>query len=159
MGEVATVILDSGAGEVSRRLATHWPEVAKLREAWLLWSNELWLEWFKFKIRTFESNSLEIAATFEIWNWAIYFIGIWVVCSVNIAYPHPEDLAGMVLVDVAHERMYEETPARWVELNKRRKTGNVCGASYGAHRYYFVIYFWFFADGVSKISTCNAASG
>jgi pimeloyl-ACP methyl ester carboxylesterase len=35
------------------------------------------------------------------------------------AYHYPEEVAGMVLVDVAHERMYEDTPAEWVELNKR----------------------------------------
>ena len=35
------------------------------------------------------------------------------------AYHHPEEAAGMVLVDVAHERMYEDTPVEWVELNKR----------------------------------------
>ncbi|ARV58770.1 hypothetical protein BZZ01_09065 [Nostocales cyanobacterium HT-58-2] len=35
------------------------------------------------------------------------------------AYHYPEEVAGMVLVDVAHERMYEETPVEWVELNKR----------------------------------------
>jgi pimeloyl-ACP methyl ester carboxylesterase len=35
------------------------------------------------------------------------------------AYHYPEEVAGMVLVDVAHERMYEETPIEWVELNKR----------------------------------------
>jgi pimeloyl-ACP methyl ester carboxylesterase len=35
------------------------------------------------------------------------------------AYHYPEEVAGMVLVDVAHERMYEDFPAEWVELNKR----------------------------------------
>ncbi|MBE9064573.1 alpha/beta fold hydrolase [cf. Phormidesmis sp. LEGE 11477] len=35
------------------------------------------------------------------------------------AYHHSEEVAGMVLVDVAHERMYEDTPVEWVELNKR----------------------------------------
>jgi pimeloyl-ACP methyl ester carboxylesterase len=35
------------------------------------------------------------------------------------AYHYPEEVAGMVLVDVAHERMYEDTPIEWVELNKR----------------------------------------
>ncbi|WP_129590207.1 alpha/beta fold hydrolase, partial [Gloeocapsopsis dulcis] len=35
------------------------------------------------------------------------------------AYHYPEEVVGMVLVDVAHERMYEETPTEWVELNKR----------------------------------------
>ncbi len=35
------------------------------------------------------------------------------------AYHYPEEVVGMVLVDVAHERMYEETPVQWVELNKR----------------------------------------
>ncbi|PIG94055.1 alpha/beta hydrolase [Gloeocapsopsis sp. IPPAS B-1203] len=35
------------------------------------------------------------------------------------AYCYPEEVAGMVLVDVAHERMYEETPVEWVELNQR----------------------------------------
>jgi len=35
------------------------------------------------------------------------------------AYHYPEEVAGMVLVDVAHEKMYEETPVKWVELNKR----------------------------------------
>ncbi|MEP0911561.1 alpha/beta hydrolase [Leptolyngbya sp. GB1-A1] len=35
------------------------------------------------------------------------------------AYHYPEEVAGMVLVDVAHERMYEDTPVEWVELNKR----------------------------------------
>lgn len=35
------------------------------------------------------------------------------------AYHHPKEVAGMVLVDVAHERMYEDTPVEWVELNKR----------------------------------------
>jgi len=35
------------------------------------------------------------------------------------AYHYPEEVAGMVLVDVAHEKMYEETPVEWVELNKR----------------------------------------
>ncbi|MEW6497863.1 MAG: alpha/beta hydrolase [Cyanobacteriota bacterium] len=35
------------------------------------------------------------------------------------AYHYPEEVAGMVLVDVAHERMYEDTPVQWVELNKR----------------------------------------
>ncbi|MBD2777521.1 alpha/beta fold hydrolase [Iningainema tapete] len=35
------------------------------------------------------------------------------------AYHYPEEVAGMVLVDVAHEKMYEESPAEWVELNKR----------------------------------------
>lgn len=35
------------------------------------------------------------------------------------AYHYPEEVAGMVLVDVAHEKMYVETPVKWVELNKR----------------------------------------
>jgi pimeloyl-ACP methyl ester carboxylesterase len=35
------------------------------------------------------------------------------------AYHYPEEVAGMVLVDVAHERMYEDAPVEWVELNKR----------------------------------------
>jgi pimeloyl-ACP methyl ester carboxylesterase len=35
------------------------------------------------------------------------------------AHCYPEEVAGMVLVDVAHERMYEETPVEWVELNQR----------------------------------------
>lgn len=35
------------------------------------------------------------------------------------AYHYPEEVAGMVLVDVAHERMYEDTPVEWVEWNKR----------------------------------------
>lgn len=35
------------------------------------------------------------------------------------AYYYPEEAAGMVLVDVAHERMYEDTPVEWVKLNKR----------------------------------------
>jgi pimeloyl-ACP methyl ester carboxylesterase len=35
------------------------------------------------------------------------------------AYHYPEEVAGMVLVDVAHEKMYEDTPVEWVELNKR----------------------------------------
>jgi len=35
------------------------------------------------------------------------------------AYHYPEEVSGMVLVDVAHEKMYEETPVEWVELNKR----------------------------------------
>jgi pimeloyl-ACP methyl ester carboxylesterase len=35
------------------------------------------------------------------------------------AYHYPEEVAGMVLVDVAHEQMYEDTPVEWVELNKR----------------------------------------
>lgn len=35
------------------------------------------------------------------------------------AYCYPEEVAGMILVDVAHERMYEETPVKWVELNQR----------------------------------------
>lgn len=35
------------------------------------------------------------------------------------AYHYPEEVAGMVLVDVAHERMYEDAPIEWVELNKR----------------------------------------
>lgn len=35
------------------------------------------------------------------------------------AYCYPEEVAAMVLVDVAHERMYEETPVEWVELNQR----------------------------------------
>lgn len=35
------------------------------------------------------------------------------------AYHHPLEVAGMVLVDVTHERMYEDAPVEWVELNKR----------------------------------------
>jgi pimeloyl-ACP methyl ester carboxylesterase len=35
------------------------------------------------------------------------------------AYQYPKEVAGIVLVDVAHERMYEDTPVEWVELNKR----------------------------------------
>lgn len=35
------------------------------------------------------------------------------------AYQHPEEVAGMVLVDVTHERMYEDAPVEWVKLNKR----------------------------------------
>jgi pimeloyl-ACP methyl ester carboxylesterase len=35
------------------------------------------------------------------------------------AHCYPKEVAGMVLVDVAHERMYEETPVEWVELNQR----------------------------------------
>lgn len=35
------------------------------------------------------------------------------------AYHYPEEVAGMVLVDVAHEKMYEDTSTEWVELNKR----------------------------------------
>jgi len=35
------------------------------------------------------------------------------------AYCYPEEVVGMVLVDVAHERMYEETSVEWVELNQR----------------------------------------
>jgi pimeloyl-ACP methyl ester carboxylesterase len=29
------------------------------------------------------------------------------------AYQHPEEVAGMVLVDVTHERMYEDAPVEW----------------------------------------------
>ncbi|BDA67745.1 alpha/beta hydrolase fold protein [Calothrix sp. PCC 7716] len=35
------------------------------------------------------------------------------------AYDYPEEVVGMVLVDVAHEKMYSEAPTKWVELNKR----------------------------------------
>jgi pimeloyl-ACP methyl ester carboxylesterase len=35
------------------------------------------------------------------------------------AYHYPEEVVGMVVVDAAHERMYEGTPVEWVELNKR----------------------------------------
>lgn len=35
------------------------------------------------------------------------------------AYNYPEEVVGMVLVDVAHERMYEEAPTEWVELNRQ----------------------------------------
>ncbi len=35
------------------------------------------------------------------------------------AYHYPEEVAGMVLVDAAHEKMYEDSPDEWVELNKR----------------------------------------
>lgn len=35
------------------------------------------------------------------------------------AYQHPEEVAGMVLVDVAHEQMYERMPPAMVKLNQQ----------------------------------------
>ena len=35
------------------------------------------------------------------------------------AYQYPEEVAGMVLVDVTHERIYERIPTAMVKLNKR----------------------------------------
>lgn len=35
------------------------------------------------------------------------------------AYHHPVEVAGMILVDVAHERMYERLPSAMVKLNER----------------------------------------
>lgn len=39
--------------------------------------------------------------------------------SRSFAYNYPEEVVGMLLVDVAHEKMYEKAPTEWVEFNKR----------------------------------------
>lgn len=46
-------------------------------------------------------------------------------------YHYPQEVAGMVLVDVAHEKMYKGTPVEWVELNKQLEgLLTLCGANY-----------------------------
>ena len=35
------------------------------------------------------------------------------------AYQYPEEVAGMVLVDVTHEQMYELIPPKMVKLNQK----------------------------------------
>ncbi|MBD2101671.1 alpha/beta hydrolase [Leptolyngbya sp. FACHB-261] len=124
MGEgYPTVILDSGAGGTHLDWQLVQPEVAKFTRvlaydrAGYGWSD------LSSESRTAEQavselrqllREVEIKPPYVLVGMS--FSGLF---SRLFAYHYPEEVAGMVLVDVAHEKMYEDSPAEWVELNKR----------------------------------------
>ncbi|WP_414542904.1 alpha/beta fold hydrolase [Nostoc sp. CCY0012] len=118
-----TVIVDSGSGGSHLDWQLVQPEVAKFTRIFSYdragygWSD------FSSEPRTAEQavNELrqllkeaEIAPPYVLVGMS--FSGLF---TRLFAYEYPEEVAGMVLVDVTHEKMYEETPTEWVELNQR----------------------------------------
>lgn len=118
-----TVILDSGAGGTHVDWQLVQPEVAKFTRSLTYdragygWSDS------SSEPRTAEQLVRELRQLLRKAEieppYVLVGMSLGGLFSRLFAYHYPEELAGMVLVDVAHERMYEETPAQWVELNKR----------------------------------------
>ncbi|MEP0873541.1 alpha/beta hydrolase [Trichocoleus desertorum AS-A10] len=124
MGEgLPTVILDSGAGGTHIDWQLVQPEVAKFTR--VLTYDRAGYGWsdFSSEPRTAEQIVRELRQLLREIEieppYVLVGMSLGGLFSRLFAYHYPEEVAGMVLVDVAHERMYEETPAEWVELNKR----------------------------------------
>jgi pimeloyl-ACP methyl ester carboxylesterase len=118
-----TVIVDSGTGGTHLDWQLVQPEVAKFTK--ILTYDRAGYGWsaISSEPRTAEqvvSELRQLLREVEI-EPPYIFVGMSLggLFSRLFAYHYPEEVAGMVLVDVAHERMYEDTPVQWVELNKR----------------------------------------
>ncbi|TVP55420.1 MAG: alpha/beta hydrolase [Nodularia sp. (in: Bacteria)] len=124
MGEGSpTVIVDSGAGATHLDWQFVQPEVAKFTRIFTYdragygWSD------LSSKPRTAEqviSELRQLLREAEIEPpYVLVGMSLAGLYSRLFAYYYPEEVAGMVLVDVAHERMYEDLPMEWVKLNQR----------------------------------------
>ncbi|MBD2108608.1 alpha/beta hydrolase [Nodosilinea sp. FACHB-13] len=124
MGEgLPTVIVDSGAGGTHLDWQSVQPEVAKFTR--ILTYDRAGYGWsdVSSEPRTAEQAVDELRQLLRKVEIEPPYILVGMSLSGLFtrlfAYHYPEEVAGMVLVDVAHERMYEDTPVEWVELNKR----------------------------------------
>jgi pimeloyl-ACP methyl ester carboxylesterase len=121
-----TVILDSGAGGTHVDWQFVQPEVAKFTRvlsydrAGYGWSDA------SSEPRTAEQIAKELRQLLKEAEveppYILVGMSLSGLFSRLFAYHYPEEVAGMVLVDVAHEKMYEDTSTEWVELNKRLET-------------------------------------
>ncbi|MBD2095530.1 alpha/beta hydrolase, partial [Trichocoleus sp. FACHB-591] len=118
-----TVIVDSGAGGTHLDWQLVQPEVAKFTR--VLTYDRAGYGWsdLSSEPRTAEQVVSELRQLLQKAEieppYVLVGMSLSGLFSRFFAYHYPEEVAGMVLVDVAHERMYEETPVEWVELNKR----------------------------------------
>ncbi|MBD2113896.1 MULTISPECIES: alpha/beta hydrolase [Cyanophyceae] len=124
MGEgLPTVIVDSGAGGTHLDWQSVQPEVAKFTR--ILTYDRAGYGWsdVSSEPRTAEQAVDELRQLLRKVEIEPPYILVGMSLSGLFtrlfAYHYPEEVVGMVLVDVAHERMYEDTPVEWVELNKR----------------------------------------
>jgi pimeloyl-ACP methyl ester carboxylesterase len=118
-----TVIVDSGAGGTHLDWQLVQPEVAKFTR--ILTYDRAGYGWsdLSSKPRTAEqvvSELRQLLRKAEIEPpYVLVGMSLSGLFSRLFAYHYPEEVTGMVLVDVAHEKMYEGSPDEWVELNKR----------------------------------------
>jgi pimeloyl-ACP methyl ester carboxylesterase len=118
-----TVIVDSGTGGTHRDWQLVQPEVAKFTK--ILTYDRAGYGWsaVSSEPRTAQqvvSELRQLLRQVEIEPpYVLVGMSLSGLFSRLFAYHYPEEVAGMVLVDVAHEKMYEETSVEWVELNKR----------------------------------------
>ncbi|MBE9190718.1 alpha/beta hydrolase [Gloeocapsopsis crepidinum LEGE 06123] len=118
-----TVVVDSGTGGTHLDWQLVQPEVAKFTR--ILTYDRAGYGWsdMSSETRTAEqvvSELRQLLREVEIEPpYVLVGMSLGGLFSRLFAYCYPEEVAGMVLVDVAHERMYEETPVEWVELNQR----------------------------------------
>lgn len=118
-----TVIIDSGTGGTHLDWQLVQPEVAKFTK--ILTYDRAGYGWSEASSepRTAEqvvSELRQLLGEVEIEPpYVLVGMSLGGLFSRLFAYHYPEEVAGIVLVDPAHERMYEETPAEWVELNKQ----------------------------------------
>lgn len=118
-----TVIVDSGTGGTHLDWQLVQPEVAKFTR--ILTYDRAGLGWSEASSepRTAEQVISELRQLLK----AVEVEPPYILVGMSLgglftrlfAYQHPEEVAGMVLVDVAHERMYEDAPVEFVEFNKR----------------------------------------
>ncbi|MBE9156914.1 alpha/beta hydrolase [Nodosilinea sp. LEGE 06152] len=118
-----TVVVDSGTGGSHLDWQLVQPEVAKFTR--ILTYDRAGLGWSEASSepRTAEQAVSELRQLLK----AVKIEPPYVLVGMSLgglftrlfAYEHPEEVAGMVLVDVTHERMYEDAPVEWVKLNKR----------------------------------------
>ncbi|WP_242028480.1 alpha/beta hydrolase [Pseudanabaena sp. FACHB-2040] len=124
MGEgCPTVILDSGTGGSHLDWQLVQPEVAKFTRvlaydrAGCGWSD------LSLKPRTADQVVSELRQLLQEADIEPPYVLVGMssggLFSRLFAYHYREQVAGMVLVDVTHEKMYEDAPTEWVELNKR----------------------------------------
>lgn len=118
-----TVIIDSGTGGTHLDWQLVQPEVAKFTS--ILTYDRAGYGWSEANSapRTAEqavSELRQLLGEVEIEPpYVLVGMSLGGLFSRLFAYQYPEEVAGMVLVDPAHERMYEETPAEWMELNQK----------------------------------------
>lgn len=124
MGEgLPTVIVDSGTGGTHLDWQSVQPEVAKFTR--ILTYDRAGYGWsdVSSEPRTAEqivSELRQLLREVEIEPpYVLVGMSLSGLFTRLFAYHYPAEVAGMVLVDVAHERMYEDTPVEWVKWNKR----------------------------------------
>ncbi|MBW4565211.1 MAG: alpha/beta hydrolase [Mojavia pulchra JT2-VF2] len=118
-----TVIIDSGTGGTHLDWQLVQPEVAKFTR--ILTYDRAGYGWSDLSLqpRTAEQIVRELRQLLRKAEieppYVLVGMSLGGLFSRLFAYDYPEEVAGMVLVDVAHEKMYQESSTEWVELNKR----------------------------------------